>query len=412
MIQYLVEQIEARLGWGSGQDWSNKDFEELSERILTDTKKQLSVTTLKRIWGRAERIANPSSATLDILSQFVGYENWRDFVNTEKPTKVPKSIVREPKKISVPIAIGCLVVLLGILAFYWPSEKKQEKQEQLNTEDFAFKSKILSHDLPNSVVFNYDASSARPDAKIEIQQDWDTKKRTTVNRKDSVATSIYYHPGFFKSKLVVGGTIVKEEDVFIKTADWLGILERDTIPIYLDAKDINANGRLAITEEIIASYNLDPRTSEVEGSLYLAQDFGELYTDDFQLSLQVRNTFENGQTGCQWVKLFVLYDGGAIGIPLAKKGCAANMDLMAFGSYISGKNTDLSGLGVNFENFVSLKCNSENGNFTILVNDEVAYTMPVSEEAKRIIGLSIHFEGAGEVKQVGLSDRTGIVYSH
>ena len=411
MIQHLVGQIEARLGWGSGQNWSNKDFEELSERILTDTKKQLSVTTLKRIWGRAERIANPSSATLDILAQFLGYESWRDFLNTEKPTESQEPVRKETKKLGIPIAIGCTVVVLGILAFYWPSTPEQEKVEPLDTGNFTFKSKIVSQDLPNSVVFNYDASSAGADAKIEIQQDWDSNKRMTIHQKDSVATSIYYHPGFFKSKLVVDGTIVKEEDVFITTEDWLGVVERDSIPIYLDAQDIKTDGHLAITAETIAGYNLDPRTSEVEGSLYLVQDFGELYTDDFNLSLQLRNTFENGQTGCQWVKLFVLYDGGAIGIPLAKKGCAAKMDLMAFGKYISGKNTDLSGLGVDFKDVVALQCNSQNGTFTILVDDQLAYTIPVPEEAKKIIGLSIHFEGAGEIKQVSLDHTAGMVYS-
>ena len=144
MIQHLVGQIEARLGWGSGQNWSNKDFEELSERILTDTKKQLSVTTLKRIWGRAERIANPSSATLDILAQFLGYESWRDFLNTEKPTESQEPVRKETKKLGIPIAIGCTVVLLGILAFYWPSAPEQEKVEPLDTGNFTFKSKIVS----------------------------------------------------------------------------------------------------------------------------------------------------------------------------------------------------------------------------------------------------------------------------
>ena len=79
MIDSLVAQIEEQLGWGSGSDWSNKDFEELSDRIFDSTKKRLSVTTLKRIWGRAEMVANPSSATLDILSEFIGYKNWREW---------------------------------------------------------------------------------------------------------------------------------------------------------------------------------------------------------------------------------------------------------------------------------------------------------------------------------------------
>ena len=124
-----------------------------------------------------------------------------------------------------------------------------------------------------------------------------------------------------------------------------------------------------------------------------------LLPDDFHLSLQLRNTLENGQTGCQWVKLFVLYDGGAIGIPMAKKGCAANIDLMAFGKYIVAKIQTSPGLRDFKESVVSLECSSQNSTFKILVDGQVAYTMPVPEEAKKIIGLSIHFEGAGEVER-------------
>ena len=83
VIQRLVQQIEQQLGWGSGQEWSNKDFEVLSEQIFERTKKRLSVTTLKRIWGRAELVANPSLGTLDILSQFVGRKNWREYTQTQ-----------------------------------------------------------------------------------------------------------------------------------------------------------------------------------------------------------------------------------------------------------------------------------------------------------------------------------------
>ena len=42
-----------------------------------------------------------------------------------------------------------------------------------------------------------------------------------------------------------------------------------------------------------------------------------------------------------------------------------------------------------------------------MVDGQVAYTMPVPEEAKKIIGLSIHFEGAGEVKKVSLGHTAG-----
>lgn len=412
MVHDLVTQIEAKLGWGKGTDWSNRDFEKLSEQIFTDTKKRLSVTTLKRIWGRAERVANPSSGTLDILSEYLGYKNWREFVNTSTAPVPTETTPKISRNLILPLGIGALVVIGAILAFNWPKKAKPARTaETIAKQDFAFKSRAVSQEIPNSVVFEYDASAASDSSKIEIQQSWDSNKRITVAKEDSIATCIYYYPGFFESKLVVDGTIVKENDVFIETNGWLGTLNRDSGPIYLADEVINTGDEISITADRVAQYNLDPRTTEVTASMYLVQDFGELYTDDFQLSMQVRNTFEEGLTGCQWAKLYILYDSGAIGFPLAKKGCASNFDVMAFGEYLDGKKTDLSAFGVNFKDFVLLKCTAEEGIFEIHIDGELAYTMQLPETVAKIRGFSIHFEGAGELKNVELGSTLGMVYS-
>lgn len=52
-LQQLTTLIEAQLEWGKAESWTNKDFETLSEQIFVQTDKQISVTTLKRLWGRA-----------------------------------------------------------------------------------------------------------------------------------------------------------------------------------------------------------------------------------------------------------------------------------------------------------------------------------------------------------------------
>jgi hypothetical protein len=43
---------EQSLGWGESAGWSDNDFEKLSELILAKTGNMLSITTLKRLWGR------------------------------------------------------------------------------------------------------------------------------------------------------------------------------------------------------------------------------------------------------------------------------------------------------------------------------------------------------------------------
>ncbi|MDC6366273.1 MULTISPECIES: hypothetical protein [Flavobacteriaceae] len=409
MIQYLVAQVEKQLGWGSGTNWSNKDFEELSDRIFSSTKKRLSVTTLKRIWGRAELIANPSSATLDILSEFIGHKNWREFAGSYKSQPLPKTFWKEIKTSNL-VVLGVLILVAGVLmAMFWRRNPDEvSKVATLDKSAFKFKSRIVSDEIPNSVVFEYDASNARDSAVIEIQQDWDENKRILINKTDSIATCIYYLPGFFKSKLVVDGTIVQEDDVFIKTQDWLGVIQQDNAPIYLQREEIKQGDELSITLDVLSAYDMDPRTSNVMTSLYKVRDFGELYTDNFEFSFQVKNTLKEGLSGCQGVKVFVLYDGGALGIPLAKKGCIANLNLLAFGDYIDGKKNDLSGFGVDFNDFVDLQCISKKGKLEIFVDGVQVYEGKGHETSAKIKGISVYFEGTGTIKNIALNSITNV----
>ena len=56
-----------------------KDFEYLSECIFEKFHEKISPTTLKRLWGYLPESTTPRKYTLDILSMFVGYDNWKDF---------------------------------------------------------------------------------------------------------------------------------------------------------------------------------------------------------------------------------------------------------------------------------------------------------------------------------------------
>ena len=56
-----------------------KDFEYLSECIFGKFHEKISPTTLKRLWGYLSESTTPRNSTLDILSMFVGYDNWKDF---------------------------------------------------------------------------------------------------------------------------------------------------------------------------------------------------------------------------------------------------------------------------------------------------------------------------------------------
>ena len=79
LLQHCCALIEQKLDWGSSEHWQNQDFDTLSTRIFDETQVVLSVSTLKRVWGKVKYDSLPSVTTLNTLAVFAGYENWRAF---------------------------------------------------------------------------------------------------------------------------------------------------------------------------------------------------------------------------------------------------------------------------------------------------------------------------------------------
>lgn len=63
-IRKCLELAEARLNRGDGSEWTTYDFEKLSEAIEEATGVMLSVTTLKRLWGKLKYTNMPATTTL------------------------------------------------------------------------------------------------------------------------------------------------------------------------------------------------------------------------------------------------------------------------------------------------------------------------------------------------------------
>ncbi len=266
--------------------------------------------------------------------------------------------------------------------------------------DVLFTTKTVSDGIPNSVVFKYDTSDAPENAIVEIQQNWDKRKRTTINKEDSIATSIYYRPGYFKAKLVINDSIMKEEDLYIQNKDWLGVIEGDPSPLYLNTNDIKSENGIAISEDILSLYGVNPQIDEKWIGFYRVHSFGEIYTDDFDMFTSVKNTSTTGINICKNVRIAILYEGGAIVIPLSLKGCTSELSVRAYDIMFDGKTLDLSGFGVDINKSVNVRCYTEDRQLMFAVDDKNVFAIDLPDLHKKIVGIVYNFEGAGEVTEL------------
>lgn len=414
LLIHCKNLIEEKLGWGNSEKWTNQDFEELSQQIFEATSITLSPTTLKRIWGKVKYDSAPTITTLNTLAQFIGFEHWRAFrqnhflKNVSSEPSIGNKIEKSPraKQPYLFSFILPLFLVLGIASWYFIS-KAQPTSVQINPSDFSFNSKkVVSVGVPNSVIFDYDASKA-PDDSVFVQQDWDPSRRIKVAKSQHQHTSVYYYPGQFQAKLVIGKQAVKEHNLFIQTDGWLPLIEQAPIPLYFKKEEAIREGKLGLSLEKIQEQNITLKPVAPVVQYCNLKDFGDIKTDDFIFETSVKNTFREGSSICQYTEITLLCEGAPIMIRLSAKGCISENSLFFIGKNISGKEHDLSGFGTDFKDFAKVRCESVNGQVQLFVDNKLAYEFPYEGAVSKIVGIKYRFHGSGLVDDVKLAKGDG-----
>ncbi|WP_350285837.1 hypothetical protein [uncultured Croceitalea sp.] len=400
--------IEEQLQWGDSTRWSSQDFEQLSDKVNQKTGVTISSNTLKRLWGRIPYASKPSATTLNTLAQFMEFENWSAFVATDPINKVVTgakldNLVNhsDTGKRNKPIWVWAIVVIALVLAVYGMTAISKPA---LNKNDFTFTAKKVAHGLPNSVIFTVDASSSRKADHIELQQNWDSRKRQDINRSDSLVTSIYYNPGYFDAKLVINDEIVKEHGLLIPSDGWMATLETENAPIYFNPQEFHNDQGIAVSVNLIESRNSDIPPSETFVNYFWVQDFEELTLNDLELETTVKNIAFERYNSCQKIDIILLCEGQAVIIPLSIKGCIADLELFYLNKAINGNRNDLSNFGVDFDNWVNVKCVSKNNRFSIYINGTLAHELSTKGETNKVFGVKYRFEGTGAISKLRLSN--------
>jgi len=403
-LHLCKQQIEQLLNWGNSSEWGSEEYEELRIKIFEKTQVQLSVSTLKRIWGKVRYQSFPSLVTLNAMARFANYNSWRDFKryhDLNSFSAIPDSTGEKNKKSdSIIYSYKRIWIVAGILIFgvflFWIL--KHEKTRN-NTRAATFTSRVISDDLPNSVVFNFHTSVQD---SVYIQQSWDPARREKVSGSDSIHTSIYYHPGYFLAKLIVNGFIKKETTVFIKTKGWKGIIDKNPVPVYLSDQEIKNTGYMGINSTLLQRKTGTEVFNGVWVKFSNVKEYNGIDAGNFTLNTVLKNTSTLEQSVCRSTKVVILGIGKAIVIPLTSKGCTADIRLFTGDKLIDGKTTDMSAFGCDFNKFQHLSCQINQKKLMIYLNNKQIFSNSHENNLGRIVGIRIEFEGAGEVKSVKL----------
>ncbi len=410
--------IEVSLCWGDPASWTNEDFDELSDRIFEKTTVRLSVSTLKRIWGKVKYDHSPTAATLNALSRYAGFEGWRDFLSYNAPqpaaaaeeaahpvtngqpsraAPAPQPAPTRGHAVLAPLIIGT-IVLAGLLALL----SARFIHAPANVTPIRFESRRTTDELPNSVVFDYDATPLHP-KEVIIQQSWDPHRREKVDPNGKQHTSLYYYPGYFSAKLIVDGEVRRESEVYVTTKGWKAIVGRNPYPVYLSMQEIkNDSGELGVRAATLAEKTGSPVFSDTWVTFADVRSFPGINGDHFSLTTSLRNTSTVEQCLCRHARITLLGKKSAIIIPLSDKGCIASLRLFPGFNPVDGKDHDLSAFGCDFHEWQRLVCTENEHVFTITLNDRPVFRVGNARSIGDIVGLRIDFEGTGVIREAVL----------
>lgn len=413
-LKQLLIIIEQQLDWGESAAWQSKDFENLNQLILEKTKVSLSASTLRRLWGRVEYNHMPSTTTLDTLARFAGFENWRAFTRHHPASEMaPKAVEVLPDKTKVKSGWWLIIalVIISVITISLVNGYVKKTSAPANAASaYSFRSRPVTRSIPNSVVFNYNAKSAPTDS-VFIQQSWDDSKRAQVSKNSHQHTSVYYRPGFYKAKLVVNHTIVKESPLLIPTNDWLGLIAQEPIPVYLRKEEFMSQDRIELPVKFIEQKNINiaPQPPIIE--FYNVGNFNPVPLKNFSYSVMVKNNYHEGAATCQFINIILITDDVPIIIPLSALGCVSELNLLNGYEMISGKNTDLSGFGADLSRWVKVSCRSAPSKIEYYLNDKLAYASLQPAKKVSIVGMGYLFQGTGSIKKIELRSGDKIIFN-
>jgi len=396
-LKQLTQVIETKLEWGEGTNWSNKDFETLSEQIFKQTQQQLSVTTLKRIWGRAKRIANPSVASLDILANFAGFENWRTFQKETQAVAAQKENIQPIPLFHWSWILGFILFLIGLSSFFLFKNTPSKTLTPTEIDQVQFDFKKVAVDYPNTVIFNYDLGNIAYDSAA-IQQSWDTNRRIPLDSAKGIVTSTYFTSGYFKTKLVVNNQIVKEKDLYIPTNGWRGFMAGN-IPelLYLKPTQIIQDTSIRITDDVLKELNQYHPSRVYLTNLSANPSINSAH---FELTTDFRLRQATDKSICQKTAIIIIGTKDVFMFQLSIPGCVGELRQFIDGQSLLGKNHDFSALGITPTNWTNFKVRNQNNQLRVFINQQLVYEQTLKHDIGLIGGAQFAFEGVGEIKDL------------
>ncbi len=398
---YLVlckKQIEKKFAFGNGDGYTQRDLEALLRHIEERTGIILSLSTLKRLW-KDDFKQRPQPATLNALAAVLDYSDWQDF-RQQNPLTAQSSIAKKTIW-----QIGALTLLLAsasILAIRvanWPaSGVKIDGPVRFTAQ------KTVITGTPATVIFNYSLSRVSADSFF-IQQSWNPLHRVLIDPERNIYSSIYYESGYHRARLIANDSILAMQPVHILSDGWeprLYYNYRDREPIHFKKERFIGDGHLHLSRELLTKKNVD-LSRAFETRITNSRVF-DLDSENFDLVSRMKVDSLTG-SACPFMQVNIVTEKHIFWLNLRYRGCERDVSYKVGEVIRTGKNNDLSLLGVDVYQWQEVGFRVENKQAEITLNGQRLYTETFREDFGNIMALTYIFSGTGSIDHVRLAGK-------
>lgn len=405
--------------WPKPEEWSNHEFQVLSEEISNVSGILINRNTLRKLVSHLSqgKAYSPRSSTKDAFALYIGFSSWRQFEESIQPIG-HKSRKHKQLYWILPI-IGISVIVALVLL-----------KNQNIYYDYDFEITNPVGDVPHTVEFNYNFKNIKTN---NIKVDFGHIDPTGVyllkdmDKNSNIHKECFHYPGGYNVRLFFDEKLNSSHDVWINSDGWFTYVV-DIRP-YLTAVELPTwllDAGVPTNHHIPFDAIIEPDTLE-EGVIQIPENkisqLGHIsanyhthykYFKDFgvdmnncEFSIRFKDSRFGMGTHCHEAALYLNGEGGKIGFKFAEEGCSKYTQQRIGDKFISGEKSNLDYLILSYREFTTVNIKSTNDSIYLSVNGVKRKTLPNDQNLGVLRGLHLWFKGSPYIDFVRLTDDKG-----
>lgn len=418
-VNFCLNKIEKAFNNGPSINWQHKDYIKLAKFIEEKSGYRISLSTVKRIWGRVGYNFNPRTSSLDILAAVLQYSSWEKFVTDNQKeideyigatkekdlityrnyyqNQNSESFTSSRKKLLLISLPGLLIALLLMLFYMY---KNYNKKDQPKNVIQSISDTVSVIPYASTIHYNIEPGD---DQNFYIQRG---NKKYRLKPEKNLHNTRVTTPGIKTCFLWADNKKIKSFQLYGITKEWYYLINGQNKQKYCGPVPENSGSVLSLPENVIEDY-ID--YDNFNNLSYINAGNFNVYGDQFTLEIKFRYKdlpkFENI---CRQVVVSITDTKKRfISLQFAKPPCRSNTQIMYGDTSVNGKSSDLDFMNIPTDEWNSMQLTSKNDSLRLKINGSKCFIDQYNNPLNKIFIVKIKFYGSGELDYVRLGKEQG-----